>query len=279
MSKYTTEVRFICETQAGLTESTGADNVDDVLDKSWAKIFTSPVKFFEEEYRPVLCKKILKHYYTREISAETVGLWRLWMNTRLEEIMPYYNQLYESAKLEISPLEDVNLTRTHKRTSEDTTKETTTDTQTTNGTRASNGTGTNESTNTGTNNSTVTSNNTNKNLYSDTPQGAITGLESETYLTNARKVTDTGTDTTKGDTSNTIMGKTGYDDSETTQSTLDGTKTASGTVSGTEDFSETVKGKQGSGSFSKMLEEYRDTFLNIDMQVIDEFSDLFFGLW
>ena len=35
MSKYTTEVRFICENSAGLSESEGADNVDSILDRSW----------------------------------------------------------------------------------------------------------------------------------------------------------------------------------------------------------------------------------------------------
>ena len=34
MSKYTTEVRFICETLAGLTESEGFDSIDDIIEKS-----------------------------------------------------------------------------------------------------------------------------------------------------------------------------------------------------------------------------------------------------
>ena len=99
MSKYTTEVRYICEQKSGLEESKGFNSVDGVIGKSWDKIFTSKVNFFDEDYRQVICKKILKHYYMREIGCETVGLWMLWMNTRLEEIMPYYNQLYESAML------------------------------------------------------------------------------------------------------------------------------------------------------------------------------------
>ena len=36
-------------------------------------------------------------------------------------------------------------------------------------------------------------------MYSDTPQGALTGVESETYLTNARKVTDSGNSQTDVD--------------------------------------------------------------------------------
>ena len=116
MSKYTTEVRYICETDSGLDESVGFNSVDEVISKSWNKIFTSKVPFFDEDYRKILCCKILKHYYLREICSETVGLWKLWVNTKLEEIMPYYNQLYESAKLKFDPFHDVDLTRKHNRT-------------------------------------------------------------------------------------------------------------------------------------------------------------------
>ena len=41
MSKYTTEVRFICEQKAGLEESVGFDQIDSVIAKSWDKIFTT----------------------------------------------------------------------------------------------------------------------------------------------------------------------------------------------------------------------------------------------
>ena len=58
MSKYTVEVRFICEQKAGLTSSAGCDTIDSVISKSWDKIFTSKVKFFDENYRKTLCSKI-----------------------------------------------------------------------------------------------------------------------------------------------------------------------------------------------------------------------------
>ena len=35
MAKYTTEVRYICESYAGLTESVGYDSIDDVIEKSY----------------------------------------------------------------------------------------------------------------------------------------------------------------------------------------------------------------------------------------------------
>ena len=116
MSKYTTEVRFICESKSGLSESKGFGSVDEVLNSSWDKIFTSKVSFFDEEYRGVLCKKILKHYYLREIGCETVGIWLLWMNTKLEEIMPYYNKLYESELIKFNPMYDVDWNRKGNKT-------------------------------------------------------------------------------------------------------------------------------------------------------------------
>lgn len=311
MSKYTTEVRFICESKSGLENSSGADNVDEVIAGAWNKIFTSKAPFFDESYRSVLCQKILKHYYLREICCETVGIWKLWMNERLETIMPYYNQLYESELIKFEPLNDVNLTRKHDRTVDGTEERNGETSDTANGTReitnngtkntTNNGTrevnGTNGTKETGTSDTTTSaeSNETKRDLYSDTPQGAITGLENENYLTNARKITDnvtssgsedTGTtrnidnDYTENDTTNnTENTTTNNTENMTTNDTKIGTNKVTGTSNTTEDYLETLIGKQGTSTYSKMLMEFRDTFLNIDMMVIDEFKDLFFGLW
>lgn len=295
MSKYTTEVRFICESKSGLEISGGSSDVDIIISNSWNKIFTSKAQFFDEEYRSVLCQKILKHYYLREICCETVGIWTLWMNTRLEEIMPYYNQLYESAKIEFNPMHDVDLTRKHERNVEGTSKEDGTRTQTTKETREDTSEGSKnltgnrdtDTTDNGTRSTTNASNETKRDLYSDTPQGAITGLENENYLTNARKITDNVNGTGNEQTNTTEKIGTDYTENEstngstngTTNSSLDGTTSNTGSSNTTEDYLETIVGKQGTESFSSLLNKFRETFLNIDMQVIEEFSDLFFGLW
>lgn len=247
MSKYTTEVRFICESKSGLSESKGFGSVDEVLNGSWDKIFTSKVSFFDEEYRGVLCKKILKHYYLREIGCETVGIWLLWMNTKLEEIMPYYNKLYESELIKFNPMYDVDWNRKGNKT----------------GNESGSGSRSTSGNNSGTNTQSGTSSNTRKDLYSDTPQGALTGIESETYLTNARKVSDSGETGVNGSTSGS------YEDSESSSNKVDTT----------EDYVESVTGKQGGSSYSKLLNEFRETFLNIDMQVIEEFAEMFMELW
>lgn len=105
MAKYTTEVRSICEHFAGLRESVGYASVDDVIANSYEQIFDE-FPLFDETYRETLCCKILKHYYTREIGAESFGLWKLMLNRRMAEIMPYYNQMYESTLITIDPLKN-----------------------------------------------------------------------------------------------------------------------------------------------------------------------------
>ena len=242
MSKYTTELRFICESKAGLSESVGFNQIDDVISNSWNKIFDN-FPIFDESYRSVLCSKILKHYYTREISAETVGLWQLWLNTRMGEIMPYYNKLYESALLEFDPFKDTNYSRNHGGTFTGDTRR--------NG--RSDVSVDNSVTSNGTSNS--------KNLFSDTPQGAITNIENESYLTNATLIKDTDTNTTNTDGNSTTQ------NTETTG------------ITNTDNWIETIVGKQSTVSYSKLLQEFRDTFLNIDVMIINDLSDLFMNLW
>lgn len=242
MSKYTTELRFICESKAGLSNSAGFNQIDDVISNSWNKIFDN-FPIFDESYRSVLCSKILKHYYTREISAETVGLWQLWLNTRMGEIMPYYNKLYESALLEFDPFKDTNYSRNHGGTFTGDTRR--------NG--RSDVSVDNSVTSNGTSNS--------KNLFSDTPQGAITNIENESYLTNATLIKDTDTNTTNTDGNST---------SQNTETTG---------ITNTDNWIETIVGKQSTVSYSKLLQEFRDTFLNIDVMIINDLSDLFMNLW
>ena len=173
--------------------------------------------------------------------------------------MPYYNQLYESELIKFDPMNDVNLKREYKRKAKGETSENRNDTA--DRTRSAENK----------NNSNVDrkTNDTTRDLYSDTPQGAITGLENENYLTNARKVNDSGTDVT---TENSTRNET-----ENEKSTIEGT--SNGNSNSTEDYLETLTGKQGAENYSSLLNKFRDTFLNIDMQVIEKFSDLFFGLW
>lgn len=279
MSKYTTEVRFICEEKSGLGVSANGSDVNKVIANSWNKIFTTNTSFFDEEYRSVLCQKILKHYYLREIGCETVGVWILWMNTKLEEIMPYYNQLYASAKLEFNPMQNTNVTRNHTRTIDGTTTEDGSRTDKSTNDTALTSDKTAKTSISNTKNTDITNNSTKKDLYSDTPQGSITELENENYLTNARKITDNGTnnqsETHSGSEETTATNK----ETNKNTGTISGTTSNKGSSNTTEDYIETITGKEGTESYSDLLLKFRETIINIDMMVINEFEDLFFGLW
>lgn len=65
---------------------------------------------FNPSYRDGLNEKIVRHYWNREIGFETIELFVMKMKTLMGEIMPYYNQLYESTLHEIDPLSTINLT-------------------------------------------------------------------------------------------------------------------------------------------------------------------------
>lgn len=114
MSEYTTELRFICESKAGCMQSVGYNSINDVLRKAAPQIFNFDYPIFDELYRLPLEIKILRHYYTREISEETVGLWQLRLEDKMNEIMPYYNQLYDSARLRFNPFHDTDYKFIHQ---------------------------------------------------------------------------------------------------------------------------------------------------------------------
>lgn len=104
---------------------------------------------------------------------------------------------------------------------------------------------------------TVQSGTNNIQKYSDTPQGSIANLQQDRYLTNAT-----------------------IDSSDVNQVT--GVISSSGADSeGKNDGKYTTKrsGKSGSNTFSAMLKEYRETFLNIDQMIMAELEPLFMQLW
>lgn len=122
------------------------------------KMDTYPI--FDENYRETLNQNILYHYYENEIGFETAPLFRFYLNQKLNEIMPYYNELYKIQKKLIEDnllLNNVNLTE---------------ELQGSNTTQTS---------------SESHSTNNGKNLFQDTPQGNVSSQDiddSNVYATN-----------------------------------------------------------------------------------------------
>ena len=114
---------------------------------------------FDENYRDTLNHNILYHYYNSEIGFETASLFRLYLNQKLNEIMPKYNALYKAQK----KILDDNLLLSNVNLTESLTGSNTTQT-----------------------NSESSSNSNNKNLFQDTPQGEIstTEIDDQKWATN-----------------------------------------------------------------------------------------------
>lgn len=291
MSKYTTELRFICENACGYTESQGYDKTEEIIAQSRSKIFDFNYPIFDESYREVLETKIIKHFYLREIGTETVGVFKFLLNRKMNEIMPLYNQYYESALIEFNPLHDMDYKIQHEGSEEgehadnedniynrtNTLKDTGTNTLVIDGTKEET---THEDTTTEASKSRTTTD-----KYNDTPQGGLTGVQSDAYLTNVRIIDESVSEDsdTDRDLASTI------DNDETQTRTLNETHTTTrqdthdinkgGTFSNSDEYVNHVFGKFQGASYSRLLLEFRETFLNIDMMVINDLNDLFMGVW
>lgn len=251
MAYYTAQLRDICESLAGFESHQGQRSVKEILEQSRKKIFDFEYPIFDPDYKGILETKILRHYYMREICDETYGLWKLHLEDKMNLIMPYYNQFYENGLEGLNPFDDTNYTT-------DRGKNTGTDAETI-GNRKDTGTSETES------HGKENFKGDNWSLFQDTPQNGLTDVKNLEYLTNANEDTSETEDVTENKTNNT------YEDNSDTS-----TKSNILTI---EDYAEHVHGKRSYTSYAELLLILRQTFLNIDQMVVDECSDLFFGLW
>lgn len=236
MSKYTTEVRFICESSL---QNNGIDiskmTVDEIIDSSLKYVFNFNFPIFDESYRNTLEHNILNYYYTREIGLETVQLWKQKLNVKLNLIMPKYNKMYESEIYKLDPLSNNSEIENFERTTH--------------------GNANTESQSTSQRTGTGTTGNTSSNLYSDTPQGKLSGLD---YATSLEENKSDGTTETKDIGSGEV--------------------TETQNVNNTENYIRKRSGLVGV-TVSSGIDEFIEKFKSIDMMIIEELSDLFMLIW
>ena len=188
----------------------GKKNVTEAIEGARRNIFDFDYPL-STEHKEAFETKFLRHYYFREIGLETVQLWKEFLQDKLILLSPYYNQLYESADLKYDILNNVDYSVSTEY-----------------------GSVVDSSGSSGT-----------KSKFSDTPQGGLTGLENDRYLTNATISTDSNSHNTA---------KTGQD-------------------------IQTIKGKEGSASYASLVREYREVIINIDQMLIADLSDLFMNVY
>ena len=208
-------------------------------------------------------QKVIDHFRFRQIGFETPGRFIFEFQQKFKEIMPYYIQMYHSVDLMNAvsdPLENYNMIEEK--------------------TGSATGSSTGSATNTGTTSSTTTDSGTNTETanesqindvrlhrHLDTPQGRVQNL-TDGYVSYADKddsTTDTHSATKAGSVNNTT---TGSGENE---------QTGESEYNAENEYSETLTrhGNIGVTTYAQMLKGYRETFVNVDMMIMDELDEVF----
>lgn len=242
MGKYTVELRKL------LADDHTAQLINNAM--STYPLYESKSK---QEYIPVyiptreeLNKMILNHYRYREIGFETVGRFIEELEYALNEIMPYYNQLYMTTDLDYEILFNVNYE-----------KEITIDRdglQTAEANSETNG----ESTSSATDRSNTDS--YTKGTHSDTPQSQLSITNKNIDTIDYASTVDFGHSTSDG---------TGESESNATTKT-DSTSTGTTTNKDKETHREITKGNYGQVSYQSLVRQYRELITNVTTRIIED---------
>lgn len=111
MAKYTFEMRELVSTF-------GEDEVkkwftdwelSDFLTKEEIEVIENRGTWSKDK----LAKRIIDHYYTREVGTDAIGQFILFVKDKMNEVMETYAPLIYSASIEYDPLVNVNFTETY----------------------------------------------------------------------------------------------------------------------------------------------------------------------
>lgn len=276
MSVYTTQVRWIVEVNS-------LDAEDQPMSKrieiACPRIFNFTYPIWSENHRVTLEKKILLRYFNKEIGLETVGLWKLYMEERLNDIMPYYVDLYETTTREFDYLWNNNFKEEYtgnKQILEDVlfnatgnSKATATGKDTFHGTSDDTFHGEGSTKDDGTSTSKTTE------LNSDLPQANYAGVD---YGSGLRETDQSGTTSNNGSQTNDSTNANTQDNTtdRTQESNIDTTNDSTNKLTNNQEDTFT-RTRTGSSNIpiSDLIMKYRNTLLNIDSDIVKDCSDLF----
>lgn len=262
MSKYTTSVYDMVQVYTSEMEG---QPIRLRIEAALPKIFDFNFPIYDESHRAELERKIVKRYFNKEIGLETIDLWKLYLDERLNSIMPYYNELYSHAKdlftnVDVSNLSNEGITGNVKvdSTNGDKTVETTEnhdDSTATNSTRSNGG-----------------SHDQSTDINSDLPQIQITDVSiygNQSSTGDLKRNYDDNTDSS-GSSMRDSNGRRSIDRSGSDNRTENKTENRNGNSS--------RKGREGILLAEQML-KYKSTLLNIDNMVVEELRDLFMSVY
>lgn len=213
---------------------------------------------WDEGYRNTLNTKIVKRFWNREIAHETDDEFRFRMDTVMGEIMPYYNRLYKTT-FEFDPFITVDMVVDNQ--------------------EEANSTATVEGDQTGTTSAKTTTEESSESTQDQTsdseavavaseyPQTRI--VDGEHYATSSNESKSSTESTSKaassGQSSQDSTGDTSTKSSQDSEQAQDSTQ------------HQTTKGFQGNKA--QLIQQYRDTIIGVDNQILAELEILFMGIW
>lgn len=266
MAVYTTQVRSIVEqiNNDNNFEPSSTDpivSIEQRIENARPIIFSFSYPILEAD-KARFEKNFIRHFYTREIGLETYSLWRLKLAAKLNMIIPKYNKYFEEATRYIDKDLLNNIDYTIIRDFEG--NKTQNQTEVLDGTRRDNLMETMGGSDTDTTNRDFVR------AYSDTPQGNMSNLLDEKYLTNLTHEYDNGSQVTRA--KGTTRANTGTVDT-------DNTTTKTGADHDEQDETTRHVGKNGGITYAEALLKARESYLNIDLMLCDELDDLFMQIW
>ena len=206
----------------GISKHPWNDSTEDIVENVRKFIFTFSFPFYDDNKLIDFQKKFIKHFFFREIGFETINLFKFRLNESLNLIMPYYNKLYlaNEEKLEIFTTDKFQELVNSESNSEANVK---------------------GNSNTNYNEESIT-------RFSNTPQGGLSDVKNDKYLTSL--TLDNNSGETESDTSSTSNGNSNVI---------------------------TIRTNEGSGGVSEatLLQQYYDVQRNIDEEVFDSLEELF----
>lgn len=216
--------------------------------------------FYTGEAKTAFEQKVIDHYYFRQIGQETVGRFKHYFRTRIREIMPYFIQMYESVELMNKiedPFSNVDFVEEYNETS----------TSENQGFSKGSSTASSSDSSNVKRDSNETHNDNKLHKFSDTIQGSVQNLDE--FLTQANENLDLSQITNETDEDATSQ--------HSSTGSTEGESESTGTTTIHHTF--TKKGNQGVNTFAHDMKELRQTFINVDMMVIESLNDLFLKVY
>lgn len=247
------------------------------------------VKRSKEEYIPSyiptreeLNKKILNHYKYREIGFETIARFLDELEISMNEIMPYYNQMFVTIDQDFNIIYNVDYIRKNTLTRDKESTNIIDEDKTANSSVIDSGESTSHGKNTtNAKDKTTTTGETNdyhKNIKSDTPQDELNigamEIDNLKYASSSEFDKNTGSTigTSNGEsdsTTNTDVTGTSKNNSTTTGKALNKIS-SNGNDKELESSLEEIKGNYGQVSAQALVERYRENIINVEQQIIND---------